>query len=769
MLLKLACFGINTMPFMNNELGSGLISAVAVTPQRLMKALQQMRNLWSHNFFKRFSILVLAVFLLTITVHSVTAQLAPATGRPKVILISLDGGQPDMVNKYLASGVLSPNQGLGLLKSHGIVAKQNITCNPSLTAACHILIGSGSNSASTDVVANSFELLASPLGRTVSGFNAPIGGYSFSNDVPAPSDHLTAEPIWIQLQKNGKKVVTATFPGGDGIDVTVPGLTNSPIIQPATERTVSYTVPFGTTAGVFETVFAPKAADFTVAPDTLVNQLRAAGKQSYSEVKIVTLETISGINGGGGAYNMQAAALDQTNDQKVNYDTLVFFDANQGIQPGPFKLPSTGPAYVTIGHGSQPFFFEGTPNKVGCRFYITTLAPDLSTVHIARSNLTYIPRNPPVLASVDDINNNVGFWQPQSDYYFVERLINVPSFSNFSDQEVEGIYEDQVYNFIDYQTRVALRAISQNPNADLVMVYFEQPDGSEHQFLLNDKRQATNPRDPNTIGAGQDPAKITRYQKYVQTAYRAADNAVQRIINAVGTDGSGTPNSNIIVVSDHGFGTFHTSVALNTYLKNKGFDPNQVRAVTSGPATHIYINLEGREPSGTGIQVTRQEYITLQQQIVQALRELAETNPNYTLGAASVPIFDQVRARPLPLDINDPTFGLGTDDVIAQDSGDVFATMIEGYNFDGTQSPAVVRLGDAPSTTPVLSVSSFYGAHGYDPTIPNMSASFFAAGPDIGHGTIDKMRNIDVTPTIEQLLGVQPASTVQGTALNLKG
>ena len=754
---------------MNNELGSGLnISSVAVMPQRLMRALQQMR-FWSRSFIKRFSILVLAVFLLTITVHSVTAQLAPTIGRPKVILISLDGGQPDMINKYLASGVLSPNQGLGLLKSHGIVAKQNITCNPSLTAACHTLIASGSNSASTDVVANSFELLASPLGKTVSGFNAPIGGYSLNNGVPAPSDRLTAEPIWIELQKNGKKVVTATFPGGDGLDVTVPGLTNSPIIQPATERTVSYTVPFGTTAGVFETVFAPAASDFTIASDTLVNQLRAAGKQFYSEVKVAKLETISGITGGGGPYNMQAAALDTTNDRNINYDTLVFFDANQGIQSGPFKLPSTGPAYVTVGRGSQPFFFEGTPNKVGCRFYITTLAPDLSTVHIARSNLTYIPRNTPVLASVDDINNNVGFWQPQSDYYFVERLITVPSFSSFSDSEVESIYEDQVYNFVDYQTRIALRAISQNPNADLVMVYFEEPDGSEHQFLLTDKRQATNPRDPNTIGAGQDPAKVTRYQKYVQTAYRAADNAVQQIINAVGTDSSGIPNSNIIVVSDHGFGTFHTSVDLNTYLKNKGFDLTKVRAVTSGPAAHIYINLAGREPSGTGTQVSRQEYITLQQQIVQALQDLAETNPNYTLGAANVPIFDQVRARPLPSDINDPTFGLGTDDVIAQDSGDVFATMIEGYNFDGIQSPAVVRLGDAPSTTPVLSVSSFYGAHGYDPTILNMSASFFAAGPDIGHGTIDKMRNIDVTPTIEQLLGVQPASTVQGTALNLKG
>src|SRR5262249_40989484 len=45
---------------------------------------------------------------------------------------------------------------------------------------------------------------------------------------------------------------------------------------------------------------------------------------------------------------------------------------------------------------------------------------------------------------------------------------------------------------------------------------------------------------------------------------------------------------------------------------------------------------------------------------------------------------------------------------------------------------------------------------------PDMSAIFLAAGPDFGHGTLGSVRNIDVAPTIDQILGVQPASTVQG-------
>jgi hypothetical protein len=44
---------------------------------------------------------------------------------------------------------------------------------------------------------------------------------------------------------------------------------------------------------------------------------------------------------------------------------------------------------------------------------VSALAPDLSTVHLARYSANFIPRNTPVLADVDDINNNVGFWRPR--------------------------------------------------------------------------------------------------------------------------------------------------------------------------------------------------------------------------------------------------------------------------------------------------------------------------------------------------------------------
>ena len=675
-------------------------------------------------------------------------------------VISLDGATPWLVNQYLGSGVLSRHEGVGLLQSRGIKALRNITVCPSLTAPGHIAIATGSTAAANDITANTFHLIASPFTSNISGFASPIGGYLVGP--PAAEDpNPTAEPIWVALRNAGKKVVTATWPGADGLDIRLPPVSpTSPIIQSGSQRITDYTVPFGAFGGVGAQGFSLTAADFSPAPTTTTDQLTAAGRTSFSPVlqKTSPLETFTV---GGVTYTILVAALDTTDDHATNYDMLVFFDATSGIQPGPFTLPSTGPAYEQVDRKSSPFYLEGSSNKAGTAFFVSALAPDLSTVRFARYSANFIPRNPPVIADVDDINSNVGFWLPQPDFRIPERIS--PGFGPFPDLELETMYRDQVRSFTDYQTRVALRAISENPDADLVMTYFEQPDGSGHQFLLIDPRQPTDFTNPASIYEGQDSAKVTRYRNYLKEAYQVANQAVQAIIDAVGTDKRGDPNSNIFVVSDHGFAPFYTAVSMNNLLASNGIDPTKVRAVTSGPAANIYINLAGRAPDGT---VSQPEYLVLQQQVVEILKNFFDTNPLYTLGSPEVPVFDQVHTRPADLRYPDD-FGLSTNAFIGQDSGDVFAVLSLGYNFDGTQNPVVIRQGDPASTMPILSVPNFYGAHGYDPLLSSMSAIFYAAGPDIGKGTLPRVRNVDIAPTIAHLLGVPPALTVHGRVIDL--
>src|SRR5258708_5125117 len=124
--------------------------------------------------------------------------MASAWAAPKVVVISLDGCKPAIVQQLLASGALSPNQGIGLLLSRGAFASGSLTVSPSLTAPNHIALATGSTAAHNDIPSNTFHLVASPFTSNISGFGAPIGGYNFIG--PAESLNPTAEPLWVALR-----------------------------------------------------------------------------------------------------------------------------------------------------------------------------------------------------------------------------------------------------------------------------------------------------------------------------------------------------------------------------------------------------------------------------------------------------------------------------------------------------------------------------------------------------------------------------------------
>jgi len=691
---------------------------------------------------------------------------------PQVVIISLDGARADVVEAYLDSGVLDRKVGLGRLARQGVVARQNITLTPSLTAVAHVGIATGSTSAHNDIPSNTFHPVGATITTSISGFAAPIGGYTVKPLGPSPSP--SAEPLWVQLRQAGKKVVTATWPGSDGADIRIAGA----LVQAAVPtRVVDYTVPFGAFGGLGARGFALTAGSFAPAAPALVAQLAAAGHLSNSPVRVTApLETVfcsptpTGTCGttpvaGWVRYDLAVAALDATNDGVVNYDTLVVFDRNVPINPGPFPLPATGPAYVVRGKPSARFLFEGSGNKIGTAFFVSHLAPDLSAVRFTRYAANFIPRNAPVLDAVDDINGHVGFWGAQPDFRIPERLAPTGvTFAEFSDEELEAVYLDQVATFVKYQTSVALRAIRQNPDADLVMIYIEQPDGSGHQFTLTDPRQASNPLDNRSVGRpgrpagalGQDPAKVKRYAGYLAFAYQQANAAVEAILDAVGSTRSRAPGRDVFVVSDHGMAPFHTAVNLRNLLISGGFDVAQLGLRTSGPAANIYVNLQGREDGGT---VTPEAFPALAAQIAEFLG--AAKDPNTFYNPNGTRLFPQVFKRP-----DCPPAGFCTNKSIGQDTGDVLALMAEGYNFDGAQTPLVFRLGDAAAASSIYSVPNFYGAHGHDSHLLSMSAILYAAGPSVKEGhQVNVVRNIDIAPTVLEILGVAPAPTVDGEVI----
>src|SRR5215475_10639474 len=179
---------------------------------------------------------------------------------PKAVLISLDGAKPDLIQKYIDDGVLPRNGGLAEV-SRGVVARQNVTATPSLTAVAHIAIATGSTAVHNDIPSNTFHNVAAPIGISASGFAAAIGGYRINP--LGPSADPSAEPLWVKLRAQGKKVVTATWPGGDGADIRINGV----VVQAAQPiRVTDYTVPFGAFGGLGALGFSLTAGNFAADP-----------------------------------------------------------------------------------------------------------------------------------------------------------------------------------------------------------------------------------------------------------------------------------------------------------------------------------------------------------------------------------------------------------------------------------------------------------------------------------------------------------------------
>lgn len=137
----------------------------------------------------------------------------------------------------------------------------------------------------------------------------------------------------------------------------------------------------------------------------------------------------------------------------------------------------------------------------------------------------------------------------------------------------------------------------------------------------------------------------------------------------------------------------------------------------------------------------------------------------------SEPVFEIVLTKPRDEDIlrRQSHFNQGNDDkhsprreqdfhAFGFDSGDVLIVSRPGYNLD-------FNAGTGTSIGNFFQPSTFFGQHGYDPNHPEMKAIFYAAGPDFKERRLRNVDNIDVAPTVADLLGITPPADAQGRKL----
>jgi predicted AlkP superfamily phosphohydrolase/phosphomutase len=183
-------------------------------------------------------------------------------------------------------------------------------------------------------------------------------------------------------------------------------------------------------------------------------------------------------------------------------------------------------------------------------------------------------------------------------------------------------------------------------------------------------------------------------------------------------------------------------------------------AVTVGAAANIYINLQGREPTGI---VPLEQYEEYQKKIDDAFNAVSDPVTNER-------VFEIILKKPREPELLLKTSNFGSDQekkqrgierdfhAFSKDAGDVLVVTIPGYNLD-------FNAGTGTAVGDFFQPSTFFGQHGHDPRLPEMKAIFYAAGPSFKRRTLKNIDNIDIAPTVAEFLGMNPPKDSQGKTI----
>jgi predicted AlkP superfamily pyrophosphatase or phosphodiesterase len=192
------------------------------------------------------------------------------------------------------------------------------------------------------------------------------------------------------------------------------------------------------------------------------------------------------------------------------------------------------------------------------------------------------------------------------------------------------------------------------------------------------------------------------------------DSCVARVLEGIRAAGMES-RTTVIIVSDHGFKLVKNHIDTRPAVAKAGL-ADQVYVIPEGGYELVYVKPENRADT-----------------VAKLRKALGEIE-----GIAEV-------VGPEGY----PALGLPTSD---PQMSDLFLVPKPGYAFANSTGGAV--------STPVASAS---GAHGYLNSDPELDAIFIASGAGIrSGGVLERVRNLDVAPTIAELLGIKMDNGIQG-------
>ncbi len=591
---------------------------------------------------------------------SPTPTLLPAASLPKrpvAVVIVWDAGQADLVYQAMAAGQL-PH--FSQLAERGVRAEYAQSVDPSLSAPAQTALISGATPNHTGIVSNAFHRSSDDFYWYRQGFEQPFD---------------QGEPIWVTASQAGLTTAALFIAGA------TPNLPN---------QMADYTVGLGIRDAYSrqETIKLAPMDDWQNAPSTYSPALQGAFYiPSVSQVEVL--------------------ALDSTDDQVANYDTILL----NSVAAGGRQAVSNNPVALELGEwGSLTLL----PNvTAGADFLIQAISSsEITLYHTGVYHNTAAPRS-----LLQALNQRFGFFPAGPDDYALQHgWITPDDYLEMLERSSRWMAEVSAWVYETY-------------TPDLLFSWQDGFDAIGHTFLITDPRQPGYNAQSSELSAAA-----------LQRAARVADQALEIMLRPIDLE-----SANIVLTADHGIAPVHANVYVNTLLQNAGLlrldkrnyvdvKRSKALAVASGGSVNIYINLIDEEKDGN---VTLEEYPQVQSQVADILRQLSDPDTGQ-------PVFSRILVGE----------ELETVHLDHPNSGDIFAQAVPGYNLDDRRGKGIV-----------FGQPTINGGHGYDSALPEMHVFFIAAGPDLPSGgkTIPPLSILDVAPGLAAWLNFEPGDHVDGS------
>ena len=283
----------------------------------------------------------------------VTETAAPT--RQSVVLISWDAARADIVYGLMESGTLPT---FASVAERGIRAEYAQTIDPSLTAAAHNSISSGSYPTRTGITSNSFHVAGDDFYWYRKGFEEPMD---------------EAEPVWVTASRSGLTTAAVFFPGG------------APSLE---DQMADYTIGYGL-------------------QDAYSNQRKVSlsAAEGWSDTPASFSDPLAGTFNIQNVGAVHLYVIDSTDDAVQNYDTVILNKKRSGSEPAQTLGVAEWGSLILLDHA-----------YAGADFLIQEITSE--TVTLYHTGIEHNTASPDDL--LDALNEKFGCFPAGADSYALE-------------------------------------------------------------------------------------------------------------------------------------------------------------------------------------------------------------------------------------------------------------------------------------------------------------------------------------------------------------